>query len=224
MKSSKQKISKIGLVGGSFNPLHIGHLRLCVEILEQTGLELVQLVPAYIPPHKDIKNILPFDMRCAMIEGTIEGFPGISVNYLEKERSGPSYTFDTLQTLINDEPDRNFVFIMGDSDLLTMPKWYKGREIAFLSDLIIVNREGDDEKKLDDFISSFWEAQKSAQGVWQVIQGKKISFFSIPRIDVSSSMVRSRWLAGKNIQWLVSDQIKKYLDLYRDEVRAVWSK
>jgi nicotinate-nucleotide adenylyltransferase len=159
-----------------------------------------------------------------MIEASIEGFPGIRVNYLEKERSGPSYTFDTLQTLINEEPDRDFVFIMGDSDLLTMPKWYKGREIPFLSDLIIVNREGEDEKKLDEFISGYWEAQKSAQGVWQVVQGKKISFFSIPRIDISSSMVRSRWMAGKDIQWLVSDQVKKYLDLFGDEVRAIWSK
>ncbi len=221
---SSKNIPRTGLLGGSFNPLHIGHLRLCVEILEQTSLNRVQIVPAYIPPHKDIKTILPFETRSAMIEASIENFSGISVNYLEKERSGPSFTFDTLQTLTRENPDEQFVFIMGDSDLLSMPKWYKGREIGYLSDLIVVSREGDDGKTLDDFISSFWDAQKQAKGMWQINQGRQISYLSVPRIDVSSSMIRSRWLAGKSVQWLVPDQVKNYLDLNEDKISRFWGK
>ncbi len=215
---------KTGLLGGSFNPLHIGHLRLCVEMFEQAGLDRVQLVPAHIPPHKNIRNILPFDMRCTMIESAIEDFPGISVNRLEKERPGPSYTYDTLQTMISDNPGVQFFFIMGDNDLLTMPQWYKGREIAFLTDLIIAGREEGYERELDDFISGFWNVQKPAEGLWRIHQGKMIRFFSMPRLDVSSSMIRSRWMAGKSIQWLVPGQVMKFMDLYGDEIARVWGR
>ncbi len=219
----KIKSSRIGILGGSFNPLHIGHLRLCMEMLEQGELDNVQLVPAYSPPHKDLKNILPFNMRCAMIESAITDSAQVNINRLEKERPGPSYTFDTLQTLTSNNPDAHFFFIMGDNDLLTMPKWYRGREIAFISDLIIAGREGGNVKMLDEFISRFWDVQKQAEGLWLVNQGKKIRYFSVPRLDVSSSMIRSRWLAGKSIKWLVPDQVKKYLDLYEDETGKVWN-
>ena len=214
--------SKTGLLGGSFNPLHIGHLRLCVEIMERTDLDTVQLVPAYVPPHKDISDILPFDMRCSMLGSAVENTPGISVNTLEKERSGPSYTFDTLKTLISDHPRNRFYFIMGDNDLLTLPKWYRGRDIALLCDLIIAGREGESLRELDDFITGFWNVRKADDGLWMVGGGKSIRHISMPRLDVSSSMIRSRWLAGKNIRWLVPDPVKDYLDLYREEIQRVW--
>jgi len=225
MKSESNDPLKIGLLGGSFNPLHIGHLRLCVEILEQGGVDRVQLVPAYVPPHKDIKNILPFEMRCAMIESAIKDFAEVSINPLEKERPGPSYTYDTLKILTRTEPEARFTFIMGDNDLLTMPKWYKGMEIAFMSDLIIAGREDSDLNMLDEFISGFWDVRKQAKDVWRVNKGGRlIRYFTIPGLDISSSMVRSRWLAGKSIRWLVPDQSGEYLNLYRAEVDRIWHK
>jgi nicotinate-nucleotide adenylyltransferase len=213
---------KIGLLGGSFNPLHVGHLRLCVEIMEKRSLDHVQLIPAHIPPHKDLKNILPFDIRCSMIESAIRDFPRIILNCLEKERPGPSYTYDTLQALIKDDSSSRFFFIMGSNDLLTMSKWYKGREIALLSDIIVAGREGLDVKTTDDFISGFWDVQKKAQGKWLVNQGKYIEYISIPRLDISSSVIRAGWLAGKSVDWLVPEGVKICLDLYRDEVQRIW--
>lgn len=222
--NNKKNKTCVGLLGGSFNPLHIGHLRVCTEMLEQAGLDHVELVPTHIPPHKGIEDILPFDFRCAMLEASVKNFEKIRVNPLESKRSGPSYTYDTLQILVRDNPETGYFFIMGDKDLLTMPKWHKGREIALLSNLLVVGRQGEDVQEVDDFIEGFWDIQKHSQGFWQIFQGKQIRYFTIPRIDISSSMLRSRWLAGKSIEWLVPEQAKRYLETYRDEVIKTWQK
>jgi nicotinate-nucleotide adenylyltransferase len=213
---------KIGLLGGSFNPLHVGHLRLCIEVMERCSLDHVQFIPAYIPPHKDLKNILPFEMRCSMIESSIRGLSTISLNRMEKERPGPSYTYDTLQTLMDNDPCSRFFFIMGGNDLLTMTKWYKGREIGLLSDIIVAGREGQGLESADDFISGFWGAQRREHGQWLVPGGGHIQYISIPRLDISSSVIRTRWLAGKNVQWLVPEAARAYLELYADEVENIW--
>lgn len=224
-KSSNYKNkTRIGLLGGSFNPLHNGHLRVCIEMLEQAGLDHVELIPTHIPPHKEIEDILPFDLRCSMLESSVKDFEKIRVNPLESRRSGPSYTYDTLQILVRDNPENSYFFIMGDRDLLTMPKWHQGREIALLSNLLVVGRQGEDDRAVDDFIAGFWDVQKQSKGFWQIYQGKQIRYLSVPRIDISSSMLRSRWLSGKSIDWLVPDQVKGYLDMYRDEVSNIWQK
>jgi nicotinate-nucleotide adenylyltransferase len=127
-----------------------------------------------------------------------------------------------LQALIKDDSSSRFFFIMGSNDLLTMSKWYKGREIALLSDIIVAGREGLDVKTTDDFISGFWDVQKKAQGKWLVNQGKYIEYISIPRLDISSSVIRAGWLAGKSVDWLVPEGVKICLDLYRDEVQRIW--
>ncbi|MFP4128737.1 MAG: nicotinate-nicotinamide nucleotide adenylyltransferase, partial [Desulfonatronovibrio sp.] len=98
-QSSNKNKTCVGLLGGSFNPLHIGHLRVCAEMLEQAGLDQVELVPTHIPPHKHIDYILPFDLRRAMLESSVKDYAKIRVNPLESKRSGPSYTYDTLQIL-----------------------------------------------------------------------------------------------------------------------------
>lgn len=219
---SDNNLPATGLLGGSFNPLHIGHLRLCMEILEQTEVERIELIPAHIPPHKDLKNILPFDMRCAMMESAVADIPQITVNRLERERPGPSYTYDTLKHFVLEKPRSRVIFIMGHSDLLTIPEWYRGREIPFLADLIVAGREGGDEKSLDSFISRLWDVQKLNRGLWTTGGGRTIRYLSIPRIDVSSSMIRARWLAGRSIDWLVPQKVKRHLDMCTGEIKSIW--
>lgn len=213
---------KTGLLGGSFNPLHVGHLRLCVEVMERCSLDHIQLIPAYKPPHKDLQNILPFDMRCSMIESSIRDLAAISLNRMEKERPGPSYTYDTLQTLMENDPCSRFFFIMGGNDLLTMPKWYKGHEIGLMSDIIVAGREGQGLESAEEFISGFWGAESMEQGRWLIPRGGHIQYIPIPRLDISSSVIRARWMAGKNIQWLVPEGVRAFLESYADEVKNIW--
>ncbi|WP_045211428.1 nicotinate (nicotinamide) nucleotide adenylyltransferase [Desulfonatronovibrio magnus] len=216
------KNARTGLLGGSFNPPHIGHLRLCIELLEQAELDTIQLIPAHIPPHKKVDNILPFDMRCAMLEAAIQDHPELSVNRMERERTGPSFTFDTLQTSIDRSPDTNFTFILGDNDLLTMEKWYKGKEIGMLCDLTVAGRSGADPAELDIFINSFWNVKRHNTGRWDILNGGTVRYFSVPILDISSSMIRSRWLSGKKIDWLVPQTVKVYLESYSQEIRKTW--
>lgn len=219
---NKKNKPKIGLLGGSFNPLHIGHLRLSIEILEQAELDEVQLVPAYIPPHKNITDILPFEMRCSIIEESIEDSPGISLNRLERKRTGPSYTYDMLNSFKVENPELSPAFIMGDNDLLTMPHWYRCHEIPQLSELLIVGRDGCDMNQVNDFILNFWPAQKVGDSSWSIEGGKGIRYFSVPRLDVSSTLIRSRWLEGMSIDWLVPVSGVKILHHFSKEVEQIW--
>lgn len=219
---NKKNKQKVGLLGGSFNPLHIGHLRLCIEMLEQAELDEVQLVPAFMPPHKNISNILPFEMRCSIIEQAIENVPGVTLNRLEKERSGPSYTFDMLNSFMSENPDANPAFIMGDNDLLTIPKWYKGFEIPRICELLVVGREGCGMDQVNDFILNFWPSQRVGNMEWAIEKGKGVRYFSVPRLDLSSSLVRTRWLEGRSIHWLVPSSGVRILHHFSREVEQIW--
>ncbi len=212
---------RAGLFGGSFNQVHVGHLRLCLEMLEQAGMDQVQLVPAHVPPHKEAEHVLAFDLRRAMLEDSIKGMSGLDINCMERDRPGPSYTYDTLKLYSRQHPDHELFFILGYPDLLTLPKWYRGMELAFISNLLVVGREGNQE----DFArmaADFWKARQLDEHHWQVEEGRQVQYFTIPRLDISSSMIRARWLARKSVDWLIPVAVHRYLDAYSDQIRAVW--
>ena len=217
------KTPRIGLLGGSFNPVHIGHLRLCLEMLEQAGLDRVELVPAYIPPHKDPAGILPFGMRLRMLQESIDGVAGLEVNPLEQDRPGPSYTLDTLKAYRSEYPEYELNFILGDRDLFTLPKWHRGQEIARLSNLLVIGRQGG-HSQVGVFASRFWKVSQHKESCWELENGRRISFYSVPRLEISSSMIRSRWLAGQSIDWLVPFGVRDILTGSSGEVRTVWEK
>ena len=217
------KTPRIGLLGGSFNPVHIGHLRLCLEMLEQAGLDRVELVPAYIPPHKDPAGILPFEMRVRMLQSCIEGIGGLKINLMEQDRPGPSYTLDTLKTYMHANPGHEVNFILGDTDLFTLPKWHHGRDIAYLSNLLVIGREGG-QSGVEAFIREFLRISRQEGNCWELENGRRISFYCVPRLDISSSMIRSRWLDRKSIDWLVPSRVRDMLESSSGEVRSVWGK
>ncbi|WP_291323305.1 nicotinate (nicotinamide) nucleotide adenylyltransferase [Desulfonatronospira sp.] len=212
---------RVGLLGGSFNPVHIGHLRLCLEMLEQAGLDRVELVPTYIPPHKAPEGILPFEMRVSMLQSCTWETSGLEVNLIERERPGPSYTLDTLKTYMHANPGHEINFILGDTDLFTLPKWHHGRDIACLSNLLVIGREGG-QSRVDAFIKEFLGASIQEGNSWLLENGRRISFYCIPRLDISSSMIRDRWLARKSIDWLVPATVKDILAGSSGKVRSVW--
>jgi nicotinate-nucleotide adenylyltransferase len=215
-------LKKIGLLGGSFNPVHIGHLRLALEVGEKMQLDEVHLVPAYIPPHKQTKNVLPFEWRVKMLEQSIQGVDGLKLNLMEKERPEASYTYVTLETFLRREPETELFFILGSLDLLTVPQWFKGRELPYLANFVVVDRHGQTEDEIHEFVTSFWPVDKIISGGWSLHRGKKIYFLSLPRLDISSSLVRRKWLHGENITFLVPGPVEKFLDENREDVVFYW--
>ena len=119
------------ILGGSFNPPHVGHLRLAVEVREALGdlVTGVDLVPCAVPPHKDASDLLPFGLRAALVEACIAGLPWLACNRLEGRRQGPSYTWDTLTAYRQAAPGTDLYFILGSPDFAQLPLWRRGTEL-----------------------------------------------------------------------------------------------
>ncbi|MFW6054542.1 MAG: nicotinate-nicotinamide nucleotide adenylyltransferase, partial [Thermodesulfobacteriota bacterium] len=128
--------AKIGILGGTFNPVHFGHLRLGIEALEQCRLDRVEFVPASIPPHKQGRELYPFTFRCRLLQEAIAGSSGLVVNPLEGERSGPSYTVDTIRVYHKRQPGARFFFVMGSEDFLQLEQWERWEDLPLLTSFI----------------------------------------------------------------------------------------
>lgn len=228
-----KQAQRVGILGGSFNPIHIGHLRLAVEVLERLQLHRLDIVPCSIPPHKDMRGLLPFALRTACVEQTLRQAPaGLALDTLEQERCGPSYTVETLQAYRQREPDNEFFFLMGAVDLPTLPSWKQGLELPQWTSLVAVPRETAELDTVTAFIASHWpEAQRrdaspqnmqTAQAVWEFAQGTQLIYLPLPRMEVSSTMVRRYWRQGRSLIGLVPEGALAALEQERDLVDNIW--
>lgn len=213
---------KIGIFGGSFNPVHTGHVRMAVEVLEQLELDRVELVPASEPPHKPGEGILPFDLRMELVRRAIADVPGLGANPLEAERPGPSFTCDTLTCYRTEGPDNELHFILGASTFLELHNWHHGLEIPALASLVVVNRwEAADD--VAGFVAEHWpEASAVAVGEWRLPEGNAIRLLDTPRLDIKGGHIRRRWLDRRNLSLLVPDGVRDLLEERADEIERHW--
>ena len=208
----------IGILGGTFNPVHFGHLRLAIEAREQVGLHRVELVPASLPPHKQQAWMYPFAFRCRMLEEAVSDCPDLVVNELEGERSGPSYTVDTLQEYHRRCPGDRFYFIMGSEDFLKLEQWERWQELPGLTSFILVGRNGKEEGQLRDFLARRWpEAVQLRRnpGQWRLHSESTIHYLHIPRFDLSSSLIREKLATGLSLRFLVPAPVDALLQDYQ---------
>ena len=212
---------KIGILGGSFNPVHVGHVRMAIETLERLGLDRVELVPAKRPPHKTAEGILPFELRTALVDLAVADVPGLGINPLEGDRPGPSFTCDTLTCFRAEAPKDEFHFIVGASTFLELDTWRRGLEVPSMASLAVVNRwEAAD--KVADYIARTWPHAERNGDVWAFPDGNRIQLLDIPRLDIKGEQVRRRWLERRSLRHLVPEGVAELLDARGDEVEAVW--
>lgn len=215
---------KIGILGGSFNPVHSGHLRMAIEVLERLDLDRVELVPAKLPPHKIGSDILPFEMRLELLERAIEGVPGLGANPLEGDRSGPSFTCDTLTCYKMEQPDSEVAFILGASTFLELPKWRRGLEIPDMASMVVVNR-WEASSGVAAFIGEHWpSAQLAEDNVWSFPEGHFIRLLDIPRLDIKAGHIRQRWLERRSLRFLVPSGVEALLEERAGEIEEYWGK
>jgi nicotinate-nucleotide adenylyltransferase len=202
-----------GILGGSFNPVHNAHVRLGVEALEQVGLDGVDLVPAPRPPHKTREAMLGFDFRCRLLELAVEHCQGFSVDRREEEREGPSYTLLTLQEYAEAHPDGEIYFIIGFDEFLMLPKWYEWRRLPEYANFAVGGRSGHSGGNITQFLRSYWPevAVEEEEYAWRFPSGKRIVYLEMPRLDISSTMVRQRWSQGRNLSGLIPDRVLQAL-------------
>ena len=205
---------RIGILGGSFNPVHNGHLRLALEVREQVPLDRVDLVPAASPPHKSGNKLLSFAFRCSLLEAVTENRPELNVNPLEGKRQGPSYTVDTLKEYQSNSPESSLYFILGCSDFLTLSTWHEWKQIADLTNFAVAGRFGEGAEDLERFILQKWPkawCKSQSPLIWVLPGGKEIHYVLMPRLDISASLVRQKMDNSLSLSFLVPETVERLL-------------
>lgn len=181
-------LKNIGILGGTFDPIHNGHLLIANEVLACLHLDEIWFLPNYEPPHKEKTNFISNEERLKMLRLATMDQPFFRIEPIELERPGPSYTYDTIKLLIEMYPEARFYFIIGGDMIEYLPKWYKIEELIRLVTFVGVERR-----------------KFSSETKYPII------YVDIPKFDVSSSMIRERIKEGKTLKYLLPDEIIHYL-------------
>ncbi len=197
-----------GILGGSFNPVHNGHLRMALEAWEDLDLTRVDLLPARVPPHKGESGLLAFDLRLSLLRMAVQDLAGLRVCALEGEMPVPSYSHATLARLRETNPATNFVFILGSTDFLTLPQWHRGLELPLMNDIAVVDRLGLGQAAVDAFLDAHWEWSVESGNVRRIAGGRRVVLVPMARLDISASMVREKFCAGLEIGGLVPEAVR----------------
>ena len=207
--------TKLGLIGGTFNPIHIGHLRAAEEISETMLLDKVLFIPAALPPHKHNGPLADFSHRLAMIEGALTGMPDFFVSDMEARRSGPSYTVDSLQQLRRQNSGGvSLYFIVGQEAFEEVAAWKRYQELFNLSHFVVISRPESHPDRIHQIlrskVSSKYRYDKTSQAF--TCPGKKSVFCrAVTRLEISSTDIRSRLSRGDSIRYLVPDAVYRYI-------------
>ena len=185
---------RVGILGGVFNPPHIGHLICAQEALVQLELDRLVLMPVGEAPHREVEDDPGAAVRAELCELVAAGDQRIEVSRLELEREGPSYTVDTLRQWRERSPDDELYWLMGADQACSLPSWHEPEEVLSLATIGVVERTG-------------WHREEVTIRLARLKGGERLVFFDMPRIDVSSSMVRRRVASGKPIRYLVPDAV-----------------
>ncbi len=194
---------RIGIFGGTFNPPHLGHLICAQEAYVQLGLDRVTLIPARIPPHKPVEHEPGAEHRLELCRLAIRGDQErFEVSDIEINREGLSYTVDTLEELHSRAPDQELFLIVGGDIAAGLPTWHRPERVLSLATLAVAKRRGTSRAAVDQALSS-------------LPGGERTCFFRMPRIGISSTMLRDRVRDGEPIRYYVPDAVGSYIDHHR---------
>lgn len=181
-------MKKIGILGGAFNPPHLGHLIIAEQVKDQLALDEIWFIPTYLSPHKDQAGISVED-RIKMLRKSIDSNQDFSINLIEIKREGISYTIDTIKSLREEHPGHKFYFIIGADMVEYLPKWKNIDELIKLVTFVGVKRLN-----------------------YQLKSPYPVKVIDLPRIEISSSYIRNKIKQNKSIKYLVKDSVKKFIE------------
>ena len=194
-------MKSIAILGGSFNPVHYGHLKMAEAAMESTHFSKVLFIPTGTPYHKEQKDLLPFADRLKLLELAIENCPDFDCSPIEGERDGNSYTIDTVRELLRQNPTNSYSLLIGTDQFLTLRSWHKIKELGKLVDFYVANRNGEME------FSTFQKEKEALE--------KELSLhcklFPMPAIDLSSTEIRNLLKEGKSIHGMLPKSVEEYI-------------
>lgn len=200
---------RIGIFGGTFDPIHFGHLLLAEQCREQCQLGEVWFLPAKIPPHKREKTITDEKSRVEMIEFAIAGHAQFRVEKIELERESVSYTYETLQEFKHRDAGHEFFLLIGADSLHEFQTWREPERILELATLVAVNRDS----------AAFLEEESLRQSLGEEFLSQ-VELVKMPDIALCSSDIRNRARTGKSIRFMTPRAVETYIDqnnLYREQ-------
>jgi len=189
---------RIGILGGTFNPPHLGHLVCAQEAYRELDLDRVMLIPARVPPHKPVDEEPGPAHRLELCRRAVRDDDRFEVSDLELSRDGPSFTVDTLQELSSRAPHNELVLIVGGDIAAGLPRWREPERVLELATLAVAKRRGTARATVDTALAG-------------LAGGDRARFFAMPRIGISSTMVRRRVRAGQPIRYFVPDAVMEYI-------------
>lgn len=185
---SADKKEKIGIIGGTFNPPHVGHLIIAEQVADKLGLDKVYFMPNAKPPHIDTKEAIdPID-RARMVQAAIAGNSHFDIELLEVQRGGKSYTYNTMLQLTIEHPNYDYYFIIGGDEVAYLNTWYRIDDLLHLVKFVGVNRPG-----------------QSRESVYPVL------WVDVPNLAISSTDIRRRITHHKSVRYLVPDLVAAYI-------------
>jgi len=182
-------MNKVGIIGGTFDPPHVGHLLIANDVRQKLSLDEIWFMPNHIPPHKQNKSVTPTPIRVEMMEAAVETNSSFRVETIELHREGPSYTYDTMLLLAKKYPDTRFYFIIGADMVEYLPKWHNIEKLLEIITFVGVKRPG--------------YTFSSEYPVLEV---------ETPQMDISSTLIRKRVQEGWTSQYLVPDKVKEIIE------------
>lgn len=200
---------RIGIFGGSFNPVHNAHLAVAEAARRELKLDRVLLIPAAIPPHKRGEKLASDEHRVAMLKLAIAGRAGIEIDECEIRKGGVSYTIDTIEELLRKYPaNTRFVLILGSDSLVLFPQWKSVNRIFDLVEIAVYPRRGFEPADLDALAGKFTKEQ---------IDRLRRGFLALAPVNLSATEIRERWLRGESVKGLLPDAVEAYLQSH-----ALW--
>jgi nicotinate-nucleotide adenylyltransferase len=189
---------RVGIFGGVFNPPHNGHLIAAQEAYAQLELDVVVWIPVGRAPHREIESDPGAEARFEMVEMAVAADERFRVSRVELEREGPSYTVDTLRELHEREPEAELFLILGGDQALALPTWHDPEGVLDLATIAVFERGSSERDAIGIEVAKLKGADR-------------VCFLEMPRIDISSTLVRERAAAGKAIRYLVPDKVANFI-------------
>ena len=211
-------MTRIGVLGGTFNPIHLGHLRAAEEVAEALGLDRVLLVPSAQPPHKGSgagSPLAPGAQRLAWVEAACAGNPRLAACDLEVARGGASYTVDTLRALAEQYADARPVFIIGSDAFAELDTWREPKQLFALADFAVIARPGTPGHLCDwipESLRADFEIAPGGDTARHRATGGSLRAVAIPALAISSSEIRERVRRGRSIRYLVPEAVRRDIE------------
>lgn len=208
---------KLGLLGGTFNPVHTGHLLIAETVLRACDLAQVLLIPAAQPPHKAVDGEVSFAHRLAMVEAAVAGREGLAVSDLEGRRPGPSYSVDTLEELRRQRPGDVFYLIIGMDSFRDLPTWKQWQRLFDLAHVVVLGRPGvqADRGILRAVAADPAVCYASRAQTVLCASGNSVIFLEEMDIPMASSEIRRRLAAGAPVDPWLPEPVRAYIRRHR---------